>query len=78
MVDCSVRRVKANEVPRCGNAGWYRGQLSLLIINLIVRSFFCVSGMTHILSVKVRPRVFVAKCSKPQAEGREAGVKEAV
>ena len=40
--------------------------------------FLCVSGMTHILSVKVRPRVFVAKCSKPQAEGREAGVKEAV
>ena len=41
-------------------------------------SFICVSGMAHILSVKVRPRVFVAKCSKPQAEGREAGVKEAV
>ena len=40
--------------------------------------FLCVSGMAHILSVKVRPRVFVAKCSKPQAEGREAGVKEAV
>ena len=38
----------------------------------------CVSGMAHILSVKVRPRVFVAKCSEPQAESREAGVKEAV
>ena len=44
----------------------------------ITSVFLCVSGMAHILSVKVRPRVFVAKCSKPQAEGREAGVKEAV
>ena len=45
----------------------------------VVSVFFnCVSGMAHILSVKVRSQVFVAKCSEPQAESREAGVKEAV
>ena len=43
-----------------------------------VSELFGVSGMAHILPVKVRSRVFVAKCSEPQAESREAGVKEAV
>lgn len=40
--------------------------------------FFCVSGMTRFLLVQVQPQVVTAKCSEPQAEGREAQVKEVV
>ena len=42
------------------------------------RILFSVSGMTHISPVKVRSRVFTAKCSEPQAEVGNDGVKEAV
>lgn len=42
------------------------------------KSFLCVSGMTRFLLVQVQPQVVTAKCSEPQAEGREAQVKEVV
>ena len=38
--------------------------------------FGCVSGMTHLQLVKVQPQVFTAKCSEPQVESSNAGMKE--
>ena len=37
---------------------------------------FCVSGMTHLQLVKVQSQVFTAKCSEPQVESSNAGMKE--
>ena len=38
--------------------------------------FSGVSGMTHLQLVKVQPQVFTAKCSEPQVESSNAGMKE--
>ena len=38
--------------------------------------FAGVSGMTHLQLVKVQPQVFTAKCSEPQVESSNAGMKE--
>ena len=35
-----------------------------------------VSGMTHLQLVKVQSQVFTAKCSEPQVESSNAGMKE--
>jgi len=40
--------------------------------------FVSVPGMALILLVKVQSRVFTAKCSEPQTENSDVGVKEVV
>jgi len=45
---------------------------------LIIGFLFSVPGMALILLVKVQSRVFTAKCSEPQTENSDVGVKEVV
>ena len=42
----------------------------------ILPGFHGVSGMTRLQLVKVQPQVFTAKCSEPQVENSNVGMKE--
>ena len=39
-------------------------------------AFSGVPGMAHLQLVKVQPQVFTAKCSEPQVENSNVGMKE--
>ena len=39
-------------------------------------AFYCVPGMAQLQLVKIQPQVFTAKCSEPQVENSNVGMKE--